>query len=98
MHGFIEKLAPGVFDPEDLKILTHAFDDAWARAQASKAGYVAEQYESAGRAILAKHIINAAKAGERDPRWLADSALLYLSQQKLRRAPGNDARRNDDAR
>jgi hypothetical protein len=40
---------------------------------------------SVERIILAKHIITAVKAGERDPRRLADSALLYLSRQKLRR-------------
>ena len=27
------------------------------------------------------------RAAERDAKWLADSALLYLSQQKLTRAP-----------
>jgi len=28
-----------------------------------------------------------AKGGERDPKWLTDSALLYLSQQRLSRKP-----------
>jgi hypothetical protein len=28
-----------------------------------------------------------AKGGERDTKWLADSAVLYLSQQKLTRKP-----------
>jgi hypothetical protein len=45
--------------------------------------------QPAGRAIIATYIISAAKAGERDPRWLADSAILYLSQQKLSRNPPN---------
>ena len=85
MDGYVKKFAPGVFEPEDVKILTHAFDDAWARVQASKIPYAAEEYAHARRLILAKHIINAASAGEHDPRWLADSALLYLSQQKLNR-------------
>jgi hypothetical protein len=35
--------------------------------------------------IIAKHIIKNAQSGEFDPRWLADSALLYLTQQKLTR-------------
>ncbi len=40
------------------------------------------------RTILAKYIITMAKGGERDTKWLADSAVLYLSQQKLtRQAP-----------
>jgi len=58
--------------------------------QASKVPYGAGEYASAGRTIIAKHIINQAKAGERDPRWLADSALLHLSKQKLSRTPPND--------
>ena len=89
MHGFIEEFSPGVFGPEDVTLLAQALDDAWTRVQASKPPYIVEEYAHIGRAILAKHIINAAKAGERDPRWLADSALLYLSQQKLRGAPAN---------
>ncbi len=60
------------------------------RVQASKAPYGSEEYALAGRTILAKYIIGAAKAGERDPRWLADSALLYLSRQKLSRTPPSD--------
>jgi hypothetical protein len=34
------------------------------RVQASKAPYSAGEYASAGRTIIAKHIINQAKAGE----------------------------------
>jgi hypothetical protein len=68
-------------------LLADAFEDAWRRIQASKAPYAAEEYALAGRTILAKHIINAANAGERDPRWLADSAILYLARQKLSREP-----------
>jgi hypothetical protein len=51
--------------------------------------YANEEYASAGRAILCHVLISAAKVGERDPRWLADNALLYLSQQKLNRTPPN---------
>jgi len=36
---------------------------------------------------LARYILTMAKGGERDAKWLADSALLYLSQQKLTRTP-----------
>ena len=85
MRGFIKRYAEGTFDPKVISILEDAFEDAWRRVQASKAPYANEEYASAGRAILATYIISAAKAGERDPRWLADSALLYLSQQKLNR-------------
>jgi hypothetical protein len=85
VRGFVNQFADGVFDPETVSILADAFDDAWRRVEASKAPYGSEEYAVAGRVILAKYIINAAKTGQRDPRWLADSALLYLSQQKLSR-------------
>jgi len=85
VRGFVKQFAEAAFEPEVVSILEDAFDDAWRRVEASKPFYVSDEYAPAGRAILAKYIINAAKAGERDPRWLADRALLYLSQQKLRR-------------
>jgi hypothetical protein len=89
-EGYIKQYADGAFDPAVISVLEDAFEDAWRRVQASKAPYSAGEYASAGRTIIAKHIINQAKAGERDPRWLADSALLHLSKQKLSRTPPND--------
>ena len=90
MRGFIKQYTDGMFDPEVMSILEDAFDDAWRRVQVSKAPYSADEYAAAGRTILARHIIQAAKAGERDPRWLADSALLYLSRQKLSQTPSDE--------
>jgi hypothetical protein len=46
-----------------------------------------DDYSAAGRTIIAKYIITMAKSGERDAKWLADGAVLYLSQQKLCRKP-----------
>jgi len=79
VRGFIKRYADGPFDPAVISILEDAFDDAWRRVQASKAPSSAEEYAPAAQMILAKYIIEAAQTGERDPRWLADSALLYLS-------------------
>lgn len=79
MRGFIKQYADGAFDP--------AVIYAWRRVQASKAPSSAEEYAPAAQMILAKYIVEAAQTGERDPRWLADSALLYLSRQKLSRTP-----------
>jgi hypothetical protein len=90
VQSFIKQHADEAFSPEDVSILQTAFEDAWHRVQASKAPYSAEEYASAARTILAKYIIRTAKAGELDPRWLADSALLYLSRQKLSRTPPKD--------
>jgi hypothetical protein len=87
VRGFIKQYADGAFDPAVISILEDAFEDAWRRLEASKAPYGSEEYAAAARTIIAEHIVRAAKAGERDPRWLADSALLYLSQQKLGPTP-----------
>src|SRR5262249_21546500 len=70
--------------------LEDALDDAWRRVEQSKAPWASEDYSTAGRTILAQHIIKMTRDGERDPRWLADSALLYLSQQKLTGTPAED--------
>jgi hypothetical protein len=37
MHGFIKRFADGLFYPEEVAILTAAFDDAWAKLQAGQA-------------------------------------------------------------
>jgi hypothetical protein len=47
MHGFIKRFANGVFYPEEVDILTSAFDDAWAKLQASRAPFAEEVYASA---------------------------------------------------
>jgi hypothetical protein len=75
------------FEPESVTILAEAFDDAWARLQASNAPYGADGYALAGRTILAKYIIETARAGEWNPKRLADGALLHVAQQKLSRIP-----------
>ena len=90
MRGFIKQYADGAFDPAVISMLEDAFEDAWRRVQTSRAPYGTEEYAVAGRIIIAKYIIKQAKAGERDPRWLSDSALLYLSQQRLSRTPPKD--------
>ena len=89
MRGFIKQYADAQFDHATISILEDAFEVAWTRVRASKAPYGTDEYAAAGRAIIATYIISSAKAGERDPRWLADSAILYLSQQKLSRNPPN---------
>jgi hypothetical protein len=87
VRGFLKQFATGVFRPEDITVLEDALDDAWRRVQNSKAPWASDDYSAAGRTILAKHIIVMAKGGERDARWLADSALLDLSRHKLTRTP-----------
>jgi hypothetical protein len=87
VRGFLKQFAPDVFRPDEISILEDALDDVWQRVQASKAPWASQEYSTAGRTILARYIITMATGGERDTRWLADSALLFLSQQKLTRTP-----------
>jgi hypothetical protein len=89
MHGFLKQLADGIFDPDAVKVLTGAFDDAWASVQASKAPWATDDYALAARTIIAEHIIATAKAGNLNRQSLADGALLYLAKQKLQRNPPN---------
>jgi hypothetical protein len=86
-RGFLKHFAPDEFRPDEISILEDALDDAWRRVEQSKAQWTSEDYSAAARTILAKYIIAMAKGGERDAKWLADSAILYLSQQKLNRTP-----------
>ena len=56
------------------------------------AGWLIDSYAEAGiapapEAALAKHIIEAAKQGERDHTRLRDGALLALAQSHLRNSP-----------
>jgi hypothetical protein len=87
VRGFLKHFAPDEFGPGEISILEDALDDAWRRIELSKAPWASDDYSTAGRTILAKYIITMAKGGERDAKWLSDSALLYLSQQKLTRKP-----------
>ena len=82
MRGFLAEHL-GVFDPDDIRILIAAFDKAWEAVQASGVTYADGKIELA-RAVLAKHIIAAAKD---DQGRLRDGALLALRQSNLRSAP-----------
>ena len=92
MLGFIKKHANAVFLPEEVEILVAAFDDAWAKLQASRAPcrapFAEEANGPAAREFLAKHIIMAAKRGERNPRHLTQDALLHLSRYAPAELPG----------
>ena len=87
MRGFLKHFAPDELRPDEISILEDAFEDAWRRIEQSKNPWASADYSTAGRTILARYIITMAEGGERDTKWLADSAVLYLSQQKLTRSP-----------
>lgn len=72
--------AATAFDPDTVRIMGAAFDRAWASVQASGAVLSTDDYTEEAREIIGKYIIEAATAGERDQRTLADGALLQLSR------------------
>jgi hypothetical protein len=85
MRGFLAKYL-GVFDPDDIRILVGAFDKAWEAVQASGEVFDSKARVDTARAILAKHVIAAAKDGERDEGRLRDGALVALAQSNVRSA------------
>ena len=72
------------FDPEEVRILVAAFDDAWKSVQSSGATFASEQEADVTREILALRIIAMARLGERDQRSLCDDALLHLGRSRLK--------------
>jgi len=81
MRGFLAEHL-GAFDPEEIRILVAAFDEAWGAVQASGVIFDRKAKADTARAILAKHIIAAAKDGEYDEVRLRDGALGALAQSK----------------
>jgi hypothetical protein len=86
MHGFLAEHL-GVFAPDDIRILVSAFDKAWEAVLASGVVFDTKAQTDIARAILAKHIIAAAKDGEFDQGRLRDGALVSLAKSNLRSAP-----------
>jgi hypothetical protein len=61
------------YDPETLRVLTNAFDEAWMDIQAMLGNKPLDP--TATRSALAKRIMAAAERGERDPKRLKLIAL-----------------------
>jgi hypothetical protein len=76
----------GAFQPDEVRILVAAFDDAWASVRTSGAPFAEPAYQETARDIIAKSIIDAAKTGERNQRALTEAALLQLSKANLRKS------------
>lgn len=81
MPNSFSKNLSAVFEPDDVKVLAQAFDEAWASVQAK----VAHDNNARDRArtVLAEQIITRAKTGERDKAVLREQALQYLAAQGL---------------
>ena len=64
-----------VFDPETVKIVSVAFDDA----QQSGSEFARPAYANAMREEIAKHVIDMAGRGEMDQRRLSEDAIEFLA-------------------
>ena len=84
LNLFHELAGDGTFDPETVQIMTGAFDRAWSSLQASGAPFSVADYAETARDILARHIVKAARNGERDQQQLCQGALLQLARTGLK--------------
>ena len=69
---------PAVFDPETVRLLSGALDDAWQVVEANKATFKVDGHAEEARTGLAKHIVEMAKNGERNRLGLIEGALTQL--------------------
>lgn len=65
---------PEPFDPDTVRTLGVALDDAWVRAQASAVRFDGRAHEA--RMMLAELIVVMAKRGERNQERLVEQALV----------------------
>src|SRR6266567_24075 len=87
MDRFLRNHADGVFDPEAVRILTTALNEAWKAINATGVSFASRGQAEAARETLAKRIIELARNGERDQRQLSEAALLHLAQRNLKTRP-----------
>jgi hypothetical protein len=74
------------FDPDSIRILGDAFEDAWQSLRATGTTFHIDGQAGQTREILARCIIEMAKLGERDQRKLRDAALAHLAEANIRNA------------
>jgi hypothetical protein len=74
------------FDPDSIRILSNAFEDAWQSLQTTGTTFHIDGQADQTREILARCIIEMAKLGERDQRKLRDAALAHLAKANIRNA------------
>jgi hypothetical protein len=72
--------AAGAFDPETVRVLTDALDEAWRSLQTTGFYFRSRGQAEATRETLARRILEMAKLGERDRLRLRDDALDHLAQ------------------
>jgi hypothetical protein len=73
------------FNPDSIRILSDAFEDAWQSLQTTGTTFHLDGQADQTREILARCIIEMAKLGERDQRKLRDAALAHLAEVIVRK-------------
>ena len=71
---------PIAFDPETVKNLSLAFDNAWEEIRESESGFARPAYASAMREEIAKHLIDMVGGGETDQTKLTKAAIVFLAE------------------
>ena len=79
LQVLVKHALAGAFDDNQVRILVHAFDQAWKAVQDSGAPFASE-----GQVSATMRIIEIAQLGEGDPNRLRDDALLYLARTNLK--------------
>ena len=92
MYGYLQEHI-GAFDSAEIRSLVSALDKAWESIQASGATFDTAAHAESARAILAKHIIEAVKQGERDQGRLRDGALVALAKSNVQTSKPQTGRR-----
>jgi hypothetical protein len=90
MIKLLEQERGRTFDPDIVRVMSAAFEDAWQTLQTNKAGVAASDRAAVTREILARHIIEMASLGDRDQCRLRESALYHLAEVTSRTVPRYD--------
>jgi hypothetical protein len=72
----------GSYDPDQLRALGKAFDEAWARIAPTISGRA--KAVEATRLQLADIVLSLGKSGNFDPQWLADTAVHAMLSRSSR--------------
>jgi hypothetical protein len=76
--GLGSSLGNRAIDPDTIHILSGALEDAWRVVKANKPAFKIDGNGDDARQMLAKHIVDMAKQGERDRQHLIEGALTQL--------------------
>ena len=90
--SIIPVLAHHPFGPDEVEILTSAFDDAWATIKRSGSEFASPRYEHGAQDVIAKHIIELAKRGVKDRHQLCAAAVAFLADSDCEDRPRKSTR------